>query len=112
MPKNSRRIASKQAELGQRKRRSKKGPLDTTQESTNTPEIQNIIKEAKSELSQSYNSTHIEKNPSNPKTIITDSKNNHEVGNINPHIWPEIKRILLVTTLVFAVMGGVFAVMS
>ncbi|MQF99107.1 MAG: hypothetical protein FI729_06290 [SAR202 cluster bacterium] len=111
MPKNSRRIASKQAALGQKKRRSRKRPLDTNQENSNSIIAQRPT-ENETESTKDFSSitsTQPAANTTRFGTLTVDSKSNGDVGNINPHIWPEVKRILLVTTLIFTIMGGLVA---
>jgi len=111
MPKNSRRIASKQAALAQKKRRSRNRPSDTNQQN----QISTNVERPKEEESKptkdfpSIPSIQTSRNTTTTGTSTSDSKSNHDVGHINPHIWPEVKRIFLVTTLIFTVMGGLVA---
>ena len=111
MPKNSRRIASKQAALGQNKRKSRKRPSDNNQENSRSTIVARPA-EKETESTKDFTPT----SPTRPSvstaksgTLTVDSKNNVDLGHINTHISPEMKRILLVTTLIFTVMGGLVA---
>ena len=110
MPKNSRRIASKQAALGQQKRRSRKRPSDTNQEnSISTIGERPTDKETGAPKNfSSITSTNTSVN-TRSETATVSSLNYRDVGHINPHIWPEVKRIFLVTALILTVMGGLVA---
>ena len=110
MPKNSRRIASKQAALGQQKRRSRKRPSATNQEnSISTIGERPTYKETEATKDfSSITSTNTSVN-TRSETATVSSLNYRDVGHINPHIWPEVKRIFLVTALILTVMGGLVA---
>ena len=105
MPKKSRRVAAKQAELGQRKRRAAKHPMGV---------------EAQIPVAQVGAATQVE---GSPEVVPTEATAHTPAPDIpraapqgrptpnaaprthNPYIWPEIKRIGVITGLILIILA-------
>lgn len=98
MPKKSRRVAVRQAELSQKKRRGAKHPSGD---------------EAQAPIAQVGASAHVER----PRAAIPSEAPGPDIPRrvpqerpaapyaLNPYIWPEIKRIGLLTGLVLVILA-------
>ena len=101
MPKNAKRVASRQAGLGNKKRKTSRRAsvhnstaVDTSYESVAPVEV--VASKLKNPLAQkTAPSITVENSPNKPSY-----KSSH-----NPYIWPEIKRIMSVTALIFIMMA-------
>ncbi|MFH1560644.1 MAG: hypothetical protein ABID84_04465 [Chloroflexota bacterium] len=101
MPKKSRRVAAKQAELGQRKRRAAKHPSGV---------------EAQVPIAQVGAAARVEAPRAAPPPrapapdiprIVPQESSTHAVApsTLNPYIWPEIKRIGTITGLILIILA-------
>ena len=107
MPRNARRIAARQAELGTKKRKTKRSasvdnssPVYTRDESI--AGMEPVSTQPKKQLAQEVPSITVE-NSSNKLSYKSSN---------NPYIWPEIKRIMSITTLVFIIMAALTVVIN
>ena len=101
MPKKSHRVAAKQAELGQRKRRSAKHPIGIGEQKLSLP----VGEDALDEKPPYVMSTEPHK-PSVQTTTI--HQRNYRTDNArlyNAYIWPEVKRIGTITGLVLVILA-------
>ena len=104
MPKKSRRVAVKQAELGQRKRRVPKHTADV--------ETQVYIAQvgAASHVEEPTGAMHMEApapmpGPDIPRTVPRERPANTAPPTVNPYIWPEMKRIGVISGLIMTIMA-------
>lgn len=108
MPKNARRVASRQSELGNKKRKTKRStslhnstPINTSHANiTGMGEVTTQPK--KTLMKETVPSIVVENSPNKP----------FYKSSYNPYIWPEIKRIMSITTLVFIIMAVLAIVMN
>jgi len=101
MPNNSHRVASKQAELRERKRRT---PKHSSGIEASTPAAQQGTS-ARIETSRSTS-------PTETNSTYSHGKSTQEMPSLainpfahNPYIWPEIKRIGITTTLMMILLA-------
>ena len=121
MPKNSRRIAARQAELGQRKRKAHKQPPHADSHSTQGQQGPAMPRAAQPEASSPEASqdareigTSAVSRPA-PQVAHQDAPVirvqrsaptlSANTGAVNPYIWPEIRRIGALSGVVFVILG-------
>ena len=104
MPKKSRRVAAKQAELGQRKRRAPKHPAgveaqEPTQAAYGEDPAVEVPRAAIATVAPA-------RAPDLPRVVPQERPATAAAPRtVNPYIWPEIRRIGIITALVLVILA-------
>jgi hypothetical protein len=102
MPKKSRRVAARQAELGQRKRRAPKHQSHPEPLPAPTPQDEGVA------LLETLGATVSSKAPAPAVPRLAPQQHTSRIvrsRSVSPYTWPEIKRIGLLSGLIFGILA-------